>query len=76
MQGHVNYTAYIRPVCLPCMENNCLGSYLQQEGILTGNETAIDRCRVECEPNLTLCVAPNCTKSGKDSFLRYCSWAM
>ena len=76
MGGYVNYTALIRPVCLSCMDNNCLGSYLQQQGILTGNETAIDRCRIECELRLTVCVAPNRTKRGRDLFLRYCSWTM
>ena len=51
MGAHVNYTAFIRPVCLPCMDNNCLGNYLQRQGILSGRETAIDRCRIECELN-------------------------
>ena len=54
MGGHVNYTAFIRPVCLPCVENNCLGSYLQQQGMLTGNETPEERCQIESKLNFGL----------------------
>ncbi|XP_076821430.1 complement factor B-like [Clavelina lepadiformis] len=42
--GWVNYTDYIRPVCLPCMENNCLGSYLRNQNVLDGNETEEKSC--------------------------------
>ncbi|CAK8674431.1 unnamed protein product [Clavelina lepadiformis] len=42
--GWVNYTDYIRPVCLPCMENNCLESYLRDQSVLNGNETEEESC--------------------------------
>ncbi|CAK8674437.1 unnamed protein product [Clavelina lepadiformis] len=47
--GFVNYTAYIRPVCLPCMENNCLEDHLRKPevGLLTGSESSEEKCRVE-----------------------------
>ncbi|XP_076822017.1 uncharacterized protein LOC143468587 [Clavelina lepadiformis] len=28
--GWVNYTSYVRPVCLPCMDGNCVGEYLER----------------------------------------------
>ncbi|CAK8674430.1 unnamed protein product [Clavelina lepadiformis] len=42
--GWVNYTDYIRPVCLPCMENNCLNSYLRKYNDLDGTENEEESC--------------------------------
>ncbi|XP_076821429.1 uncharacterized protein LOC143468237 isoform X2 [Clavelina lepadiformis] len=43
--GWLNYTTYIKPVCLPCMENNCAGDHLRSLGIINGGENEDIRCR-------------------------------
>ncbi|XP_076821631.1 uncharacterized protein LOC143468357 isoform X1 [Clavelina lepadiformis] len=45
--GWVNFTEYIRPVCLPCMENNCVENYLQKYSFLDGSETEEESCRIQ-----------------------------
>uniref|UniRef100_H2YT17 C3/C5 convertase n=1 Tax=Ciona savignyi TaxID=51511 RepID=H2YT17_CIOSA len=45
--GWVNYTDYIRPVCIPCMPNNCLNEHLQGKGLIPANSTAQQICDIE-----------------------------
>ncbi|XP_078495167.1 limulus clotting factor C-like [Ciona intestinalis] len=45
--GWVNFTDYIRPVCLPCMPNNCLNSYLRNKGRIQGNLNQQQICDIE-----------------------------
>ena len=43
----VTFTKYVRPVCLPCMEDSCVATQLRNKGILTGTESSTERCRKE-----------------------------
>ncbi|XP_076811265.1 complement factor B-like [Clavelina lepadiformis] len=43
--GRVSYSDYIRPVCLPCVENNFLENYVK----LNKNETFNESCRTQGE---------------------------
>nr|NP_001029011.1 complement factor B-2 precursor [Ciona intestinalis]BAD89300.1 complement factor B-2 [Ciona intestinalis] len=45
--GWVNFTDYIRPVCLPCMPNNCLNSYLRTKGRIPANSNQQQICDIE-----------------------------
>ena len=57
--GFVNYTAFIRPVCLPCTDDNCLSQYLLQQNLTTGNENATERCRIESEYTNVIAASEN-----------------
>lgn len=51
--GIVTFSPYIRPVCLPCSPDSCVAKVLKkpdQRGqvLLKGNETAEEKCRIEC----------------------------
>ncbi|XP_076823257.1 uncharacterized protein LOC143469448 [Clavelina lepadiformis] len=47
--GWVNYTSYVRPVCLPCMDGNCIGEYLERnKRTLFGRKISeSDKCKTE-----------------------------
>uniref|UniRef100_H2YD57 C3/C5 convertase n=1 Tax=Ciona savignyi TaxID=51511 RepID=H2YD57_CIOSA len=45
--GWVNYTDYIRPVCIPCMPNNCLNEHLRGKGRIPSNSNAEQICNIE-----------------------------
>ncbi|CAK8674344.1 unnamed protein product [Clavelina lepadiformis] len=47
--GWVNYTSYVRPVCLPCMDGNCVSEYLERnERTLFGRKiSGSDKCKTE-----------------------------
>ena len=47
ISGAVNYTEYIRPVCLPCTQSDCFKKYLEQKGLIDGTETEAERCEIE-----------------------------
>ena len=47
LSGWVNYTEHIRPVCLPCTQNNGFARYLEQRRLVDGSETAAERCDIE-----------------------------
>ena len=56
ISGAVNYTEYIRPVCLPCTQSDCFKKYLEQKGLIDGTETEAERCEIESK---LLCVKLN-----------------
>ncbi|XP_076821816.1 sushi, von Willebrand factor type A, EGF and pentraxin domain-containing protein 1-like isoform X2 [Clavelina lepadiformis] len=47
--GWVNYTSFVRPVCLPCMDGNCVIEYLERnERTLFGRKISeSDKCKTE-----------------------------
>ncbi|CAK8674354.1 unnamed protein product [Clavelina lepadiformis] len=47
--GWVNYTSFVRPVCLPCMDGNCVSEYLERnERTLFGRKISeSDKCKTE-----------------------------
>ncbi|XP_076821802.1 uncharacterized protein LOC143468462 isoform X2 [Clavelina lepadiformis] len=47
--GWVNYTSFVRPVCLPCMDRNCVSEYLERnERTLFGRKISeSDKCKTE-----------------------------
>ena len=46
-QSVVPYSTHISPVCLPCMNSNCVSSILRSKGILNGTESKQQYCQKE-----------------------------
>ena len=53
--GWVDYTAYIRPVCLPCSNSSCVAGFLKNKQLLNDNISDEERCKVESKFILELC---------------------
>ena len=52
--GWVEYTSYIRPVCLPCSKTSCVAGFLKNEKLLTDEKTEEEKCETESNIGLKL----------------------
>ena len=65
--GWVDYTAYIRPACLPCSNSSCVAGFLKNKRLLNHDISDEERCKVESKFILELCclTALHCAGSNK-----------